>query len=108
VHDALTSTPIFVIRPPRCQGAVGWVSVGGDLSVNPFRRGSALHTDSSPRHLSTLLSVPSMLAIGSGAGSWQADYHIQCRRVVYFGLQSIRCIRRPQHTTQDEIVERRL
>jgi hypothetical protein len=42
VHDALTSTPIFVIRPPRCQGAVGWVSVGGELSVSPMRRGANL------------------------------------------------------------------
>jgi len=29
VHDALTMPLSIVIHPQRCQGAVGWVLVGG-------------------------------------------------------------------------------
>jgi len=32
----------------------GWVSVSGELSISSFRRGTPYHTDSSPRHISTL------------------------------------------------------
>src|SRR5215831_18616347 len=50
-------------------------TVGGELSVSPMRRGTALPTDSTLRHSSTLSQFPPCWQSAQDTGREQGDYH---------------------------------